>query len=215
VCTKYARENLMNPRINHPDGKVIFRLTFSFSMKPFKFRVVNVVASGNLGMRLDLDAIARAFPNAKHAPGTFPGLVFRLEKPKTATLLFENGKLVCTGAKSESEAINAAYRVSQLLKNAGFKVESPKLKVVNMVATADLGCWIGLADLYEKARAPASRLIYEPDQFPAAICRTENPHITLLIFPNGKVVCIGARKTEEAAEAIKKLKKWLKETEAI
>jgi len=37
-------------------------------MKPFKFRVVNVVASGNLGVRLDLDAIARAFPNAKHAP---------------------------------------------------------------------------------------------------------------------------------------------------
>ena len=84
-----------------------------------------------------------------------------------------------------------------------------------MVASADLGYWIGLADLYERARVPASRLIYEPEQFPAAICRTENPHITLLIFPNGKVVCIGARKTEEAAEAIKKLKEWLKETEAI
>jgi len=179
-------------------------------MKPFKFRVVNVVASGNLGMRLDLDAIARTFPNAKHAPGAFPGLVFRLEKPKTATLLFENGKLVCTGAKSESEAINAAYRVSQLLKNAGFKVESPKLKVVNMVASADLGHRIDLIDLYERVRDPISRLIYEPDQFPAAICRTENPHITLLIFPSGKVICAGARKTEEAAEAIKKLKKWLK-----
>jgi len=68
-------------------------------MKPFKFRVVNVVASGNLGVRLDLDTIARAFPNARHTPGVFPGLVFRLEKPKTATLLFENGKLVCTGGK--------------------------------------------------------------------------------------------------------------------
>jgi len=51
VRAKYARENLMNPRINHPDGKVIFLFTFSFSMKPFKFRVVNVVVSGNLGVR--------------------------------------------------------------------------------------------------------------------------------------------------------------------
>jgi len=66
-------------------------------MKTFKFRVVNVVVSGSLGVRIDLDAIARAFPNARYAPGAFPGLVFRLEKPKTATLLFENGKLVCAG----------------------------------------------------------------------------------------------------------------------
>jgi len=82
-------------------------------MKPFKFRVFNVVVSGSLGVGLDLDAIARVFPNARHASGAFLGPVFKLEKPKTATLLFENGKLVCTGAKSESEAINAAYRVLQ------------------------------------------------------------------------------------------------------
>jgi len=37
-------------------------------MKPFKFRVVNVVVLGNLGVRLDLDAIARAFPNASTRP---------------------------------------------------------------------------------------------------------------------------------------------------
>lgn len=36
-------------------------------MKFFKFRIVNVAASGNLGVRLDLDAIARTFPNARYA----------------------------------------------------------------------------------------------------------------------------------------------------
>jgi|GEM_PF-3666622 len=51
-----------------------------------------------------------------------------------------------------------------------------------MVASADLGYWIGLADLYERARVPASRLIYEPEQFPAAIYRTENPQETFEKF---------------------------------
>ena len=62
-------------------------------MKPFKFRVVNVVASGNLGVGLDLDAIARAFPNARYAPGVFPGLVFRLENPKQQHFCLRTGSL--------------------------------------------------------------------------------------------------------------------------
>ncbi len=31
---------------------------------------------------------------------TFPEAVFRLKNPKTATLQFSTGKMVCTGAKS-------------------------------------------------------------------------------------------------------------------
>jgi len=34
----------------------------------------------------------------------FPGAIFRLRKPKTVTLLFGTGKMVCVGAKSEKEA---------------------------------------------------------------------------------------------------------------
>jgi len=79
-------------------------------------RVLNVVVSGSLGRRVNLWAVASAFPSVEYHPEVFPGVVFRLGKPKATVLLFENGKLVCTGAKSEREAEDAVLRLAELLK---------------------------------------------------------------------------------------------------
>ena len=135
-------------------------------MKPFKFGVVNVVASASLGVKLNLSLVAEVFQNVKYMPRTFSGLVFKLENPKTTVLLFESGKLVCVGAKSECEAEKAALRVAELLGTVGFKVKKPRVKVQSMVASADLGYRLDLISLCKRAEIPASRLIYEPDQFP-------------------------------------------------
>jgi len=62
-----------------------------------KVQIQNVVATGDLNQRLDLESILRVAPEAKYEPEKFPGLVYRLRKPKTATLLFTSGKMVCTG----------------------------------------------------------------------------------------------------------------------
>ena len=43
-------------------------------------------------------------PGVEYRPEKFPGLVFRLKKPKTAILIFSTGKMVCTGAKSENDS---------------------------------------------------------------------------------------------------------------
>ena len=63
--------------------------------------IVNVVASATIDQKLDLDEITRTFPDVEYHPDQFPGLVFRLKSPKTATLLFRTGKMVCTGSNSE------------------------------------------------------------------------------------------------------------------
>lgn len=57
----------------------------------------------HLSMKL-IEAIVRAFPNTEYKSDVFPGLVFKLKKPKTATLIFQAGRMVCTGAKSEKHA---------------------------------------------------------------------------------------------------------------
>ena len=62
--------------------------------------IQNVVASGTLNQRVDLNAVAKSYPNVEYRPKLFPGLVFRLKRPKTATLIFSTGKMVYTGAKS-------------------------------------------------------------------------------------------------------------------
>ncbi len=65
--------------------------------------IVNVVASASIDQRLDLKDITKKFPDVEWRPELFPGAVFRLRSPKTATLLFRTGKMVCTGSKSEKE----------------------------------------------------------------------------------------------------------------
>jgi transcription initiation factor TFIID TATA-box-binding protein len=80
--------------------------------------VQNVVATATLNQKVDLNAIVKAYPDVEYRPELFPGLVFRLKRPKTATLIFSTGKMVCTGAKSEKESNSAIIKVVKELKKA-------------------------------------------------------------------------------------------------
>ena len=78
--------------------------------------IVNVVASATIDQKLDLNDITKKFPDVEYHPEQFPGAVFRLKTPKTATLLFTSGKMVCTGSKSEEMAVKAVNTVVQKLR---------------------------------------------------------------------------------------------------
>jgi len=170
--------------------------------------IENVVASATVEHSVDLDAITRMFLTAEYRPEQFPGLVFRLKKPKTATLIFSSGKMVCTGAKSGSQAIKAVDKVIKELKSRGIIiVGKPKIQIQNIVASANLD---GRIDL-EKATYKLSKTMYEPEQFPGLIHRMDNPKVVILLFASGKLVCTGAKKEEEVYEAVNKLHKKLEE----
>ena len=98
-----------------------------------------------LGSKMDLDAMMKVFRNVEYRPRRFPGLVFRLKRPKTAPLIFTTGRMVCTGAKSEKLARRAVRNVVKELKKAGFIINKfPDVIIQNMVATANLHSKIDL-----------------------------------------------------------------------
>jgi transcription initiation factor TFIID TATA-box-binding protein len=49
-------------------------------------------------------------------PSSFPGLVYKLMEAKATFLLFSNGKIVCTGTKSEAEVNAAVDKLIDVLK---------------------------------------------------------------------------------------------------
>ncbi|PVX25563.1 MAG: TATA box-binding protein, partial [Candidatus Bathyarchaeum sp.] len=160
-------------------------------------RIENVVASASLNQRLDLNAIVKGYPGVEYRPEQFPGLVFRLKRPKTATLIFNSGKMVCTGAKSERESKRAVMKVVRELKKSGIIiVGKPDLKIQNIVASANLA---GLIDL-ERSAYSLGRTMYEPEQFPGLIYRMDVPKVVILLFASGKLVCTGAKKEEDVYE---------------
>ena len=72
-----------------------------------KVTIQNIVASGSVGMDLNLNTLAMKLENTEYEPEQFPGLVYKLPEAKATFLLFSNGKIVCTGTKSK-EAVYAA-----------------------------------------------------------------------------------------------------------
>jgi transcription initiation factor TFIID TATA-box-binding protein len=177
-----------------------------------KVKIENVVASATLNQKIDLKAVVKSYPGVEYRPEQFPGLVFRLKRPKTATLIFNSGKMVCTGAKSEKEARGAVMKVIKELKKSGIVIISkPELKIQNIVASANLG---GMIDL-EKSAFTLGKTMYEPEQFPGLIFRMDDPKVVILLFASGKLVCTGAKKEEDVYKAVDKLHRRLEREELI
>ena len=174
--------------------------------------IQNVVAIATLNQKVDLNAVVKGYPGVEYRPEQFPGLVFRLKRPKTGTLIFSSGKMVCTGAKSGKESRSAIMKVVKELKKCGIIILSkPSFEVVNIVASASLG---GKVDL-EKTVITLRKTMYEPEQFPGLIYRMDEPKVVILVFASGSLVVTGAKKEQDVYDAVHKLHVILEEQNLI
>ncbi len=166
--------------------------------------IENVVATSTIGAELNLNAIVLALEGAEYNPEKFPGIVYRLKDPKTATLIFRSGKVVCTGAKSDVAVKKAINIVVANMAAAGFEViKDPEVTVQNMVATADLKAKLDLTTI--ALSLGMENVEYEPEQFPGLVYRIDDPKVVALLFTSGKVVCTGAKKREDIVRAVERI----------
>lgn len=174
-----------------------------------KIKIENVVASTSLGEELNLQAIALALEGAEYEPEQFPGLIYRLKEPKTATLLFRSGKVVCTGAKSLNDVKTAINKVAKQIESAGIKITiEPVIEVQNIVASSDLEQEINLNAI--AISLGLEKVEYEPEQFPGLVYRLDEPKVVVLLFGSGKLVCTGARKPQDVEAAVNKITEELR-----
>jgi len=96
--------------------KNVEKIRIKITIKP-KIQVQNMVASGAIGMDLNLNDLAMKLENTEYEPEQFPGLVYKLSGTRATFLLFSNGKIVCTGTRSEVKLREAVKKlVSNLEK---------------------------------------------------------------------------------------------------
>ena len=91
------------------------KINIDIKIKPV-ITVQNVVASGTIGMDLNLNKLAMKLDNTEYEPEQFPGLVYKLAEAKSTFLLFSNGKIVCTGTKSKEQVFAAIHKLVEVLK---------------------------------------------------------------------------------------------------
>ncbi len=119
VCTgaksmKKVREAIQN--IIKSLEKIKIRIKF----EP-KAVVQNMVASGSINIDLNLNSLAVDMENTEYEPEQFPGLVYKLPGTRATFLLFSNGKIVCTGTRSEGKLHEAVDKLVENLAKKGYK----------------------------------------------------------------------------------------------
>lgn len=160
-----------------------------------EFELQNVVATFNLGVdHLDLRAIALRKPFIEYNPQKFAAATIRIREPRTTALAFASGNMVCTGAKTETEARLAGRKYVRILQKHGIPVSFRNFKIQNIVASAEIPHCLKLMEL---SRAYGPYVSYEPDLFPGLVFRTTAPKLVFLLFRSGKIVITGARCREE------------------
>ena len=173
-----------------------------------KIKIENMVATTLLCKKLDLTSLSKSLEGAQYDTERFPGLVCRILNPKASILLFGSGKVVCTGAKNLDGVRAAIDQFVKQMEAIGVPVtRKPEITVQNIVATADLGCVINLNAI--AVSLSLEKVEYEPEQFPGLVYRMDTPKVVMLIFGSGKIVCTGARKTEDIELAVERITKEL------
>jgi transcription initiation factor TFIID TATA-box-binding protein len=90
-------------------ARIIQKLGFNASFKDFKIQ--NIVGSCDIKFPIRLEGLAsRHHAFSSYEPELFPGLIYRMMKPKIVLLIFVSGKIVLTGAKVREE-IYAAFEL--------------------------------------------------------------------------------------------------------
>ena len=181
--------------------------------KKIAINIENVVATSSLNQNINIKKVTRRFSGSKYEPDKFPGAVIRMINPKSVILVFKSGSIVSTGTHSEESAHGAIHRfileVSRIQRLHDVKMQD--IKIQNVVASCNIGEKIHL----EQAARILPRSMYEPEQFPAIIHRVYHPKTVALIFASGRIVCVGAKSSQEIRSSINTVRMELQENDLI
>jgi len=169
--------------------------------------IVNVVASGDLGIELDLEHLTDGIgePIARYDPDRYPGMYLRFNEDAPLITVYRTGKFIITGAKSETESHSFRERLLNLLSEMNV-IEEPEdqwFKIQNYVCTAELQQNLNLNAL--AIGLGLEKVEYEPEQFPGLIYRPESAEGVVLLFATGRVVITGCRSINTAQKIFSRL----------
>jgi len=162
--------------------------------------ITNVVATGNLDVKnVKVRIIGQNNPGYIYSRHMFAALINRLVSPKSTSLVYVRGVIVCMGTQSVAEALLACHKYVHLLRRQGVKCRLVGFKPYNFVFSV----MTFPLDLNRLAR-DYSYMVQYTEKFPGATIRCKQMNlepptaITIEAFHSGKLNITGATSEEEA-----------------
>lgn len=89
-----------------------------FQIKFIEFKIQNLVATVDLRFPIRLEHLNQMHGQfSSYEPELFPGLIYRMVKPRVVLLIFVNGKIVFTGAKTKTEIRESLENIFPILQS--------------------------------------------------------------------------------------------------
>ena len=173
---------------------------------PYSYKIENVVATVKVEVftedkKLDLNLIAKTYPDVEYYPERFSGLIMRFFEPKGTMLVFASGNFVLTGLRDAKFAKPVVELLMKKLRDTGFDFSEPEIIIQNIVASGSMNLMVDL----NMAAVVMENAMYEPEVFPGLIYRMQDPYSVCLIFSTGKVVCTATKNKEMLGKAMANL----------
>ncbi|KJH44757.1 transcription factor TFIID [Dictyocaulus viviparus] len=103
--------------------------------------IQNIVATVDLGQRIDLKKLTLHSRNTEYNPKRFSAVIMRIREPRTTALIFSSGKMVTTGAKSEGASRQASRKFARIVQKVGFNVRFADFKVSKKCVRRHASYW--------------------------------------------------------------------------
>ncbi len=170
-------------------------------------KIVNIVASGDLGQEFDLVALSESLDltNIQYDPETFPGLQVRLSPEGPVMSIFSTGSYTITGVKTKSELKSVFIQVTsaiEILLSESMTPGNPEIN--NITCKDDLGKELDLSAL--SIGLGTEQTEYEPEQSHFVYYRPSDHDCVITIAANGQVVITGLKDKKDAERAFNHLK---------
>jgi transcription initiation factor TFIID TATA-box-binding protein len=82
-----------------------------------KINIENIVGSGELSVKLNLESLIKKLPFVIYEPEQFPGLIYRPTNNSIVCLIFNSGKVVIVGTKSKKKLEQVYFDLDNKLKD--------------------------------------------------------------------------------------------------
>jgi len=113
VCTG-ARSEDESKTAAKQYARIIKKL--GFPVKFSEFKIQNIVGSCDVRFPIRLEGLSNEHSRfCNYEPEMFPGLIYRMIKPKIVLLIFVSGKIVLTGAKERNDIFEAFKQIYPVL----------------------------------------------------------------------------------------------------
>jgi transcription initiation factor TFIID TATA-box-binding protein len=153
----------------------------------------NYVAVYDLGLNLDIRELVRK--NELFFGCRLQAAMACLFHPKSTALVFNSGKVLIVGSRSEQHAMLASWHIVKELKRLGYaKASVNDFRVANITATYKLR---GAFDILGFARDHPEHVQFKNDSFPGVTILLPQLKIVLVTFASGSINITGAVHRDE------------------